>query len=83
MTYAGTWMKIERIETYNWKLFLKICPELILLNDPGNRKLIQDQFCADVFPANTTETASGLMFKDFFQRDNTNQAKGIIIIDLP
>ena len=62
----------------------KICPELILLNDPGNRKLIQDQFCADVFPANTTETASGLMFKDFFQRDkNTNQAKGIIIIDLP
>lgn len=61
----------------------KICPELILLNDPGNRKLIQDQFCADVFPANTTETASGLMFKDFFQRDNTNQAKGIIIIDVP
>ncbi|MCW2262088.1 MULTISPECIES: DUF6932 family protein [Sphingobacterium] len=80
------WHKDEDREKRNIQLetLFKICPELILLNDAGNRKLIQDQFCADVFPANTTEGASGLMFKDFFQRDkNTNQAKGIIIIDLP
>lgn len=70
--------------TTQLEALLRICPQLILLNDNGNRKFIEERFCADVFPANTTEGASGLMFKDFFQRDkHTNQAKGIIIIDLP
>ncbi|WP_293887149.1 MULTISPECIES: DUF6932 family protein [unclassified Sphingobacterium] len=62
---------------------LNICPQLLFLNEKANREFIQQQFCADVFPANTIEGQSGLMFKDFFQKDkNTGIQKGIIIIDI-
>lgn len=64
------------------KLF-RICQPLLFLNEKKNREFIQDEFCADVFPANTKEGVSGLMFKDFFQKDkHTGVQKGIIIIDL-
>ncbi|GAA4171900.1 DUF6932 family protein [Sphingobacterium ginsenosidimutans] len=48
-----------------------------------DRKFIKDEFCADVFPANQMEGGSGIMFKDFFQKDkHTNESKGIVIIEL-
>ncbi|WP_017259513.1 DUF6932 family protein [Pedobacter arcticus] len=62
---------------------LKICPPLFFLNKIENREYIQKEFCADVFPANTKERDSGLLFKDFFQKDkHTDEPKGIIVIDL-
>lgn len=49
---------------------LRICPPLIYINEKANRNLIQSEFYADVFPANTIEGGSGLMFKDFFKGTN-------------
>jgi len=61
----------------------KLCPPLLLLNEKKNRDYIQQEFCADVFPANMQEGGSGLLFKDFFQKDKyTDTPKGIIVIDL-
>jgi len=43
----------------------------------------QSRYHADVFPANTYEGGSGMMFKDFFQQHkDTGNAKGIIKIDI-
>ena len=77
------WHMDENKEQRNKQLkkLLEICKPLIFLND--NREFIQNEFYADVFPANTLEGASGLMFKDFFKKDkHTGKEKGIIIIDL-
>lgn len=65
------------------KQLFALCRPLIFLNKKVNRAYVQHEFSADVFPANSTEGLSGLMFKDFFQKDkHTNTQKGIIVIDL-
>lgn len=65
------------------EMLYRLCPPLLLLGERSNRDYIQHEFCADVFPANTIESGSGLMFKDFFQKDKqTGNPKGIIVIDL-
>ena len=58
-------------------------PILFYLQDPRSRMQIQQQYYADVFPANITEGASGLRFKDFFQKEKiSGEQKGIIVIHL-
>ncbi|WP_179414323.1 DUF6932 family protein [Mucilaginibacter sp. E4BP6] len=55
----------------------------ILFMMKGKRPEQQHKYCADVFPANIKEGASGIMFLDYFQRiRNTNEPKGIIKIEL-
>jgi len=77
------WQMDQNNKDEQLKALLNICPQLLFLNDKANREFIKKQFCADVFPANIIEGKSGLMFKDFFQKDkNTGTQKGIIIIDV-
>jgi hypothetical protein len=79
------WHMDEDRDTRNKQLekLIKICKPLFFLKEKTNREFIQNEFYADVFPANTIEGGSGLMFKDFFQRDkDSGEQKGIIIIDL-
>lgn len=79
------WHMAEEKDKRNFQLqtLFDHFPFLFNLQDINNRKHNQREFCADVFPANSVEGGSKLMFKDFFQRDKeTNHPKGIIIVNL-
>lgn len=88
-TYPGDidicWHMHEDIDKRKEQLekLYSICRPLFDLSKKENREFIQNEFYADVFPANSTEGTSGQMFKTFFQKDkHTGEPKGIIIIDL-
>jgi hypothetical protein len=55
-----------------------------VLLDFGNRRLLQKlKYGGEMFPADLLETASGLLFVQFFERDkSTGNPKGIVEIDL-
>lgn len=60
---------------------IAVMPVLWDLKPP--RKEQQRIYCADIFPANIIESASGKYFIDFFQCDkNTGNKKGIIKLEI-
>ncbi|ADR23456.1 hypothetical protein MATR_26920 [Marivirga tractuosa] len=56
---------------------------LFFLRSDSDRDELKAKYNADIFPANVREGSTGLMFKDFFQKDkDTNSPKGILLIEL-
>jgi hypothetical protein len=55
-----------------------------VLLDFGNRRMRQKlKYGGEMFPADTLESSSGLVFLDFFGRDkDTGNSKGVVEIDL-
>jgi hypothetical protein len=65
----------------NWELLDSDYPIFFDMNPP--REAQQLRYHADVFPANTYEGGSGLLFREFFQQNKeTGNAKGIIKINI-
>jgi hypothetical protein len=55
----------------------------VLLDFRNRRTLQKLKYGGEMFPADTLETSSGLVFLQFFERDKgTGNAKGVVEIDL-